>query len=110
MSEVLDFLEFVLKDEKSLNYLSQGSLLGFLIFLLYLEVSPKLGNIWFRVAEDGKKRIQPDSLMSYLSYPFKNGLFWKPSNFDLNFIVFSGALGGLYTLVRQLSRFSNEEK
>ena len=101
LSEAQEFLEYLLKSDKNLKYMSQGALLGLVLFILYLEVSPKLGNIWFRYSSEGVRTIQPDSLAHFLSYPFKNKLFWKPENWDLNFLAVSGMVGGAYTLIRQ---------
>lgn len=95
-----DFIDFVLDNENNSKYLTQGAFLGLILFILYLELSPKLGNIWFRYASTGEREIQPESLLHFLSYPFKNGLFWKPENWDLNFIVMSGLSGAAYTLIR----------
>lgn len=97
---MLDFVDFVLDNENNLKYLTQGAFLGLILFILYLELSPKLGNIWFRYASNGERQIQPESLLHFLSYPFKDTLFWKPENWDLNFVVMSGLSGAAYTLIR----------
>ena len=63
------------------------------IFLSYLELSPKLGNIWYRVAEDGKKHINLGSLKEFFTKPFTNSFFWWPKYWDINIYI------GLYLTI-----------
>ena len=53
-------------------------------FLSYLELSPKLGNIWYRFASDGKKHINLGGLIEFIYKPFKHSFFWWPKFWDIN--------------------------
>ena len=75
-------------------YYFQGALLSFVIWLLYLELSPKLGGIFFRPDSTGLFRFRLEGVSPMLKYPFQSLEFWKPTNWDLNFMV-SSSLGGL---------------
>jgi len=99
------FIKHVITSEDTKKDLYRGSILGFILFVLYLEISPKLGNIWYRYDSTGVRTIQVDSFVNYITYPFKNSLLWKPENWDLNFITVSGLVGLGYTLLRQGLRF-----
>lgn len=63
-------------------------LLSFIIFLLYLELSPKLGNIWYRLNSENIKVINISSIITFLIYPLQNISFWYINNWDLNFIIY----------------------
>ena len=108
MSELLDFIKFFSESDK-LDYFMQGTCFGFLGFLLYLELNPKLTNIWFRIGSDGKRHFNLNSIVHFMSYPFKGTLFWQPENWDLNFLVMSGAFGLFYTLLRIGIDFATSE-
>ena len=56
-------------------------------FLTYLELSPKLGNIWYRIAEDGKRHINLGSLKEFFIKPFTNSFFWWPQYWDINIYI-----------------------
>tara|TARA_B100001093_G_scaffold342344_1_gene327162 strand:+ start:169 stop:486 length:318 start_codon:yes stop_codon:yes gene_type:complete len=56
-------------------------------FLSYLELSPKLGNIWYRIASDGEKHINLGGLREFIYKPFKNSFFWWPRFWDINIYI-----------------------
>lgn len=90
-----------------LRWTIQGYVLGFFIFIGYLELSPKLGNIWFRINDQGKYRINLPSLFNYIKYPFTNSISWKPTNWDLNFITFSTIISIIYTTYNWYNMYEN---
>ena len=47
-------------------------LLSLIIFLSYLEISPNLGNIWYRFNSDNIKVININSIIQFIIYPLKN--------------------------------------
>jgi hypothetical protein len=53
-------------------------------FLLYLELSPKLGNIWLRKDAEGVRRLSPGGLWKVIQYPFQNPDMWLPPHWDIN--------------------------
>ncbi len=53
-----------------------------LIYLLYIEFSPGMGNIWWR-----EKRLFLTGAISMLVNPLHDMTLWNPSLWDLNFIV-----------------------
>ena len=63
-------------------------ILSLIIFLFYLEFSPKLGNIWYRIDSTGKRRIMIKGAINVILYPFKNYTLWYPKNWDLNYFIY----------------------
>ena len=70
------------------------------LFFLYLEASPKLGNIWMRTTSEGIKRCNLGGFIKFFYEPFRNSFFWKPQFWDLNIYVgsyiFVILLNGVY--------------
>ena len=94
------YFDYLLSNE-SLYYIPSGSLFSLLIFILYLEISPKLGNIWYRYSDDGKRHINLPSLYNFIKQPFINLRFWSYNMLDLNIITFVGISTGLYVIIRR---------
>ena len=63
-------------------------LLSLIIFLIYLEFSPNLGNIWYRIDSTGNRKIMIKGAISVILYPFKNITLWYPNNWDLNYFIY----------------------
>jgi hypothetical protein len=59
----------------------------FIIFALYLEFNPALGNIWYRTGEDGLKHLQLQNLFYFILEPLHKPFLWKFEYLDLNFFV-----------------------
>ena len=59
-----------------------------LFFLLYLELSPKIGGIWLRRNSNNDFVICFKGLCNFIMYPFKNIQMWYPENWDINFCMF----------------------
>jgi len=97
-----DFSQYVQTNE-DLIYILEGAFLSLFIFLLYIEFSPGMGGILFRPWSDGKMHFNPLGALPMFQYPFREVHFWKPENWDLNFIIFT-ALGTLiyYTFRKYL--------
>lgn len=83
-----------LEEHPFASYALQGSILSFFIWLLYLELSPKLGGIFFRPDDTGTFKFRLVGVLPLLAHPFQGTLFWYPNNWDMNFIMTS-TLGGL---------------
>lgn len=73
----------------------KGFLIYFVVFSAYLELSPKLGNIWYRIQDDGIRRINPSYLFKFIILPFKHIWMWYPINWDLNYFIGSIISTGL---------------
>lgn len=71
-------------------------LISLLIYLAYLELSPGLGNIWFRYNSNNIRCINILGAISMILYPLKNLTFWYVQNWDLNFFIY-------YILIKILS-------
>ncbi len=60
---------------------------GFINWILYLELGPGLGNIWYRIDDTGSRNINIDSLLNIMKQPFVEPYFWYPEYCDINFIT-----------------------
>ena len=49
-------------------------------FAAYLELNPRMGNIWIR---DG--HFSPIGIINVMKYPFQNLRMWHPDMWDINF-------------------------
>lgn len=85
-----------------LSSVCEGCGLSFLLYCLYLELNPKIGNIFFRKDGKGEKHFNIMGITPLLKAPFMNDYLWQPENWDLNFITFTG-IGTLnYTILTNL--------
>jgi hypothetical protein len=49
-------------------------------FIAYIELSPGMGNIWYR-----NNRLVPMGAINVMMYPFKNRQMWWPGVWDINY-------------------------
>jgi len=82
------------------NIYLQGLCLSFVIWMLYLELSPTLGGIFFRPDSSGISKFRLDGVIPMLTHPFKDLTFWYPQNWDLNFIMSSNVGAIIYTMLK----------
>ena len=80
----------------------KGMLLSTIVYIIYIEISPGLGNIWLRPNSHGNRTINFESLFNMmLVHPFTSTDFWKWNFIDLNWPVisfFSGLIFSYYHL------------
>ena len=75
-----------------------------LIYLLYIEFSPGMGNIWWR---DNKLFLT--GAVSMLTEPLYNKTLWSPYLWDLNFVVWCVVFALISLSVRKLNdKFTQE--
>ena len=69
-------------------------------WFLYLEINPKLRNIWLRIDSNGTTRFAPHNVYNLIAYSFKNIEMWKVNNWDINYVtvVFFGTFVFKYLL------------
>ena len=56
--------------------------------MAYLELSPGLGNVWYRLDSNNNRRFMLKGLIGVICYPFKNYTLWYPNNWDLNIFMY----------------------
>ena len=85
--------------------LIQGGLLGTFAYLMYIQFSPTMGNIWYRCGYfsfTGAWRL--------IKHPFQESLMWRPSMWVINYPIWlfcSLALTQLYVyLMKSQAKFS----
>ena len=54
-----------------------------IIFLLYIQFSPNMGNIWWR----NNSYFAPMGAINVMIYPFRNIMMWKPEFWDINYPI-----------------------
>ena len=52
------------------------------IFLLYIQFSPKMGNIWYR-----NGYFVPRGAINLIIYPFREIKMWSPKLWDINYFM-----------------------
>ena len=63
-------------------------LISLILYLSYLELSPGLGNIWYRFNSNNVRCISIMGALNMIFYPLRNITFWYISNWDLNFFMY----------------------
>jgi len=55
-------------------------------WIAYLEISPSMGNVWWRQGPEGTKEFCPWGIWATAVAPFKrgHGIFWWPTFWDIN--------------------------
>ena len=60
----------------------QGSILATFGFLIYIQFSPTMGNIWYRCGY-----FSPQGACRMILYPLKESLMWKPNMWLINYYM-----------------------
>ena len=80
-----NFLNFFKIDKKTFII---GTTVALFIFVINMEIDPKLGNIWYRIDHTGVKVINFANVIGFFKAPFKNLIFWHPRYVTLNPYLF----------------------
>jgi hypothetical protein len=67
-----------------------------IVFAGYLELSPKIGNVWYRMGVDGFRHIKIENLLAFMIKPLTMIELWYPWNWDINYILGLGLCFILY--------------
>ena len=59
-----------------------------IIFAIYVEVNPKLGNIWYRIDMNGDKQIYIINLFRLMFAPIYYIFYWYIYMWDINFFIY----------------------
>ena len=59
-----------------------------IIFAIYVELSPKMTNIWYRINSEGHKTIQIKNLFELMMGPVKYEFYWYPQYYDINYFIY----------------------
>ena len=83
------------------NYL-QGLILSSIFFGIYLEMKwlSKMGGIFIRPGPDNRKHFSLSGIVPMLKYPFQSLNYWRPSYWDLNFIIFTQVGTAIYMVLK----------
>lgn len=65
------------------HYTIFGFILITLIYLLYIQFSPGMGNIWYR----NNEYFSPMGAIRVMVYPFYNTQMWYPNMWDINYFI-----------------------
>ena len=63
----------------------------FIIYSLYVQMSPTMGNIWLRPDSDGNLVFCPLGLIDLILAPLQSDklYFWEPSFWPINFFIYT---------------------
>lgn len=59
----------------------------FILFGIYVEVNPTMGNIWWRYNSNCIKEIRIQNLITLIFAPFYYIFYWIPNMWDINFFI-----------------------
>lgn len=68
-------------------YLSNIFFFSLVIYILYLEINPKIRGIWLRKGDDNKLNITFNGLKNFIMYPIKDKRMWFPKMWDMNIFI-----------------------
>ena len=60
-----------------------GFILTTIIYLLYIQFSPGMGNIWYR----NNEYFSPMGAVHVMVYPIYNQQMWYPNMWDINYFI-----------------------
>ena len=83
-----------------MNFLKYNSI-GFLIYLLYLELNPKITGIWLRRDSNNNYFIALSSLLNFILYPIKNKQLWYPYLWDMNIFIAVPIISGTLFIINK---------
>jgi hypothetical protein len=79
----------------------RGLLINMVIYTIafasYLELSPQIGNVWYRMGADGIRHIRPENLLAFMVKPLSMVELWYPHNWDINYFAGLAIIGILYS-------------
>ena len=61
-------------------------------FLLYIQFSPGMGNIWYR----NNEYFSPMGAVNVILFPLQNGYMWAPNMWDINYFMWVLVIGTIY--------------
>ena len=82
----------------------QNGILGTLLYLLYVQFSPTMGNVWYRCGYFSFK-----GAWNLIVHPFYEKMMWRPVMWPINYPIWlfsSFALTQLYYITICTSNFS----
>jgi len=59
-----------------------------IIFGIYVEINPKITNIWYRINSKGVKTIQIYNLLYLMCGPLNYLFYWTPNYLDINYFTY----------------------
>lgn len=65
-----------------------ATLISLVIFAIYVEINPKLTNIWFRYNSSGIKVISLGGLFELIKAPLFNNYYWQIQFLDINYYIY----------------------
>ena len=84
----------------NLIYFSEGFTMGTIAYALYLELSPTIGDIWYRKNHKNDYELHLHNLLRCFTLPFTSTIFWYPKYWDINPYTFSTIVGITFTTLR----------
>ena len=93
--------EFYQENPQTVDYVV-GCLVSFVLWAVYLEVNPQIGGVYWRQDHTGSKRFKLKGLWPMIMYPFQTTHFWRPENWDLNWIMWTQAGAGAFMFLKNI--------
>ena len=92
-----------ISDEQSTNKYKDViiyTIVSIIIYILYLEVNPKITGIWLRKDHNNKIVLTLYNLKDFFLYPFKNKKMWLPNIWDMNPYISIPILTSTFLLIK----------
>ena len=83
-----------------------ATIISLIIFAIYVEINPKLTNIWLRFNSSGNKVISLGGLFELIKAPLFNNYYWQFQFLDINYFIYLFII----LLIIFLKSFGNYQK
>ena len=91
------FINYILAKIKY-NFLNK-LVISIIIWLLYLELNPKIGGIWIRPDSNNNNIIRLNNIIPFIIKTLNMNEMWSIKFFDINFIIANSINILLFTII-----------
>jgi hypothetical protein len=65
-----------------------ATIISLFIFAIYVEINPKLTNIWYRLNANNVRVISLGGLFELIKAPLFNNYYWQLQFWDINYYIY----------------------
>ena len=94
------FINYILDKIKN-NFLNK-LVISIIIWILYLELNPKIGGIWIRPDSNNNNIIRLNNIIPFIIKTLNMKEMWSIKFFDINFIIANSIYILLFTIIENI--------
>ena len=82
-------------------------ILSFVIYALYVQYSPNMGNVWIRKDDKGNQVFVPRNLFNLMVHPLTNTSLWNHNTWSINWVFFICLSFSIYWIYKNIYYISH---